>query len=172
MNIAINNTKRNKACYICREIGYFVRTCLSQYQRVRMILRAIELRECFAFAKAMQELKEGDFINDESKEEPQEEEESFVNPQAQPLYSLRKIQNRVITMFIVNTGQIIYQMTITLIIILWTVKTLSLVKNLMIQKSVKWCNRLWTSLVDQWVQFLLRELCTFGPALAGNWICS
>ena len=47
-----------------------------------MILRAIRLRECFAFAEAMQELKEGDFINDESKEEQQEKEESFVNPQA------------------------------------------------------------------------------------------
>ena len=68
MNITINNAKRNKACYICREIGYFVRTCLSQYQRVRMILRVMRLREHFAFAEAMQELKEGDFINDESKE--------------------------------------------------------------------------------------------------------
>ena len=142
MNIAINNVKRNRACYICGEIGHFVRTCLSQHQRVRMILRAIGLRECFAFAEAIQELKEGDFINDESEEELQEEEESFVNPQTQPLYSLRKIQNRVITMFIVNTSQIIYQMTITLIIILWTVKTLSLVKNPMIQKSVKQCNKL------------------------------
>ena len=46
-----------------------------------MILRVIRLRECFAFAKAIQELKEGDFIDDESEEEPQEEEESFVNPQ-------------------------------------------------------------------------------------------
>ena len=46
-----------------------------------MILRAIRLREHFAFAEAIQELKEGDFIDDESKEEPQEEEESFVNPQ-------------------------------------------------------------------------------------------
>ena len=46
-----------------------------------MILRAMRLRECFAFAKTIQELKEGDFINNESKEEPQEEEESFVNPQ-------------------------------------------------------------------------------------------
>ena len=172
MDIVINNVKRNRACYICEEISHFVRTCLSQYQRVRMILRVMRLRECFAFTEAIQELKEGDFINDESEEEPQEEKESFVNPQTQPLYSLRKIQNRVITMFIVNTSQIIYQMTITLIMILWTVKTLSLVKNLMVQKSVKWYNRLWTSLVDQWVQFLLRELCTFGLALAGNWICS
>ena len=142
MNITINNTKRNRACYICREIGHFVKTCPSQYQRVRMILKAMRLREHFVFTKAIQELKEGDFINDESKAESQEEEESFVNPQTQLLYSLRKIQNRVITMFIVNTSQIIYQMTITLIIILWTVKTLSLVKNLMIQKSVKQCNRL------------------------------
>ena len=47
-----------------------------------MILRAIRLRECFAFTEAIQELKEGDFINDESEEEPQEEKESFVNPQA------------------------------------------------------------------------------------------
>ena len=47
-----------------------------------MILRAMRLRECFAFVKVIQELKEGDFINDESKEKPQEEEESFVNPQA------------------------------------------------------------------------------------------
>ena len=46
-----------------------------------MILRVIGLRECFAFTKAIQELKEGDFINDESEEELQEEEESFVNPQ-------------------------------------------------------------------------------------------
>ena len=82
MNIAINNAKRNRACYICREIGYFVRTCPSQHQRVRMILRAMGPRERFAFAEAMQELKEGDFIDDESKEEPQEEKESFVNPQA------------------------------------------------------------------------------------------
>ena len=80
MNIVINNTKRNKACYICREISHFVRTCPSQYQRVRMILRAIRLRECFAFTEAIQELKEGDFINDKSEEEPQEQEESFVNP--------------------------------------------------------------------------------------------
>ena len=47
-----------------------------------MILKAIRPRECFAFTEAMQELKEEDFIDDESKEEPQEEEESFVNPQA------------------------------------------------------------------------------------------
>ena len=47
-----------------------------------MILRAMGLRECFAFAEAMQELKEGDFIDDESEEEPQEQEESFINPQA------------------------------------------------------------------------------------------
>ena len=46
-----------------------------------MILRVIRLREHFAFTEAIQELKEGDFINDESEEEPQEEEESFVNPQ-------------------------------------------------------------------------------------------
>ena len=46
-----------------------------------MILRAIGLRECFTFVEAIQELKERDFINDESKEELQEEEESFVNPQ-------------------------------------------------------------------------------------------
>ena len=46
-----------------------------------MILRVMRLRECFAFAKAMQELKEGDFLDDESKEEPQVKEESFVNPQ-------------------------------------------------------------------------------------------
>ena len=46
-----------------------------------MILRAMRLREHFAFAKVMQELKEGDFINNEFKEELQEEEESFVNPQ-------------------------------------------------------------------------------------------
>ena len=46
-----------------------------------MILRTIRLREHFAFTEAIQELKEGDFINDESKEELQEEEESFVNPQ-------------------------------------------------------------------------------------------
>ena len=69
MNITINNVKRNRACYICREIDHFVRTCLSQYQRVKMILRVIRLREYFAFTKAIQELKEGDFINDESKEE-------------------------------------------------------------------------------------------------------
>ena len=42
----------------------------------------MRLREYFVFAKAIQELKEGDFINDESEKEPQEEEESFVNPQA------------------------------------------------------------------------------------------
>ena len=42
----------------------------------------MRLREHFVFAEAIQELKEEDFINDESKEEPQEEEESFVNPQA------------------------------------------------------------------------------------------
>ena len=47
-----------------------------------MILRAIGLREHFAFAKVIQELKEGDFIDNESEEELQEEEESFVNPQA------------------------------------------------------------------------------------------
>ena len=47
-----------------------------------MILRAMRSRECFAFTEAMQELKEGDFIDDELEEEPQEEEESFVNPQA------------------------------------------------------------------------------------------
>ena len=81
MDITINNAKRNRACYICREIGHFVRTCLSQHQRVRMILKAMRLREHFVFAEAIQELKEGDFIDDESKEEPQEEEESFVNPQ-------------------------------------------------------------------------------------------
>ena len=46
-----------------------------------MILRTIRLRECFAFTEVIQELKEGDFINDESEEELQEEEESFVNPQ-------------------------------------------------------------------------------------------
>ena len=46
-----------------------------------MILRAIRLREHFAFTEAIQELKEEDFINDESKEELQEEEKSFVNPQ-------------------------------------------------------------------------------------------
>ena len=46
-----------------------------------MILRAMRLREQFAFAEAIQELKEGDFINNKSEEEPQEEEESFVNPQ-------------------------------------------------------------------------------------------
>ena len=68
INIVINNTKRNKGCYICREISYFVRTCLSQYQRVRMILRVIRLKECFAFTEAIQELKEEDFINNESEE--------------------------------------------------------------------------------------------------------
>ena len=41
----------------------------------------MRLKECFAFTKAIQELKEGDFINDESEEESQKEEESFVNPQ-------------------------------------------------------------------------------------------
>ena len=46
-----------------------------------MILRAIRLREHFIFAKAIQELKEEDFINDELEEELQKEEESFVNPQ-------------------------------------------------------------------------------------------
>ena len=46
-----------------------------------MILRVIRLRKHFAFTEAIQELKEGDFINDESKEELQKEEESFVNPQ-------------------------------------------------------------------------------------------
>ena len=46
-----------------------------------MILRTIRLREYFAFTKAIQELKKEDFINDESKKELQEEEESFVNPQ-------------------------------------------------------------------------------------------
>ena len=81
MNIVINNVKRNRACYICKEISHFVRTCLSQYQRVKMILRAMRLRECFAFAEVIQELKEGDFIDDESEKEPQEQEESFVNPQ-------------------------------------------------------------------------------------------
>ena len=45
-----------------------------------MILRAMRPRECFAFVEAIQELKEGDFIDDESEEEPQEQEESFVNP--------------------------------------------------------------------------------------------
>ena len=82
MNIAINNVKRNRACYICGEISHFARTCPSQHQRVRIILRAMRLREYFAFTEAIQELKEGDFINDEFKEELQEEEESFVNPQA------------------------------------------------------------------------------------------
>ena len=46
-----------------------------------MILRVMRLKECFAFAEAIQELKEEDFINNEFKEELQEEEESFVNPQ-------------------------------------------------------------------------------------------
>ena len=46
-----------------------------------MILKAIRLREHFAFTKVIQELKEEDFIKDESKEKLQEEEESFVNPQ-------------------------------------------------------------------------------------------
>ena len=43
-----------------------------------MILKAMRLRECFAFTEAIQELKEGDFINDESKEEPQEEPQEEV----------------------------------------------------------------------------------------------
>ena len=34
-----------------------------------MILRVIRLRKYFVFTEAIQELKEGDFINDESKEE-------------------------------------------------------------------------------------------------------
>ena len=38
-----------------------------------MILRVMRLKEHFAFTKAIQELKKEDFINDESKEEPQEE---------------------------------------------------------------------------------------------------
>ena len=91
MDIAINNAKRNKACYIGREIGHFVRTCLSQHQRVKMILRAMRIREHYAFTEAIQELKEGDFINDELEEELQEQEESFVNLQTQSLYSLKKI---------------------------------------------------------------------------------
>ena len=45
-----------------------------------MILRTMRLREYFVFTKAIQELKEGDFINNESEEELQKEEESFVNP--------------------------------------------------------------------------------------------
>ena len=45
-----------------------------------MILRAMRLRECFTFAEAIQELKEEDFINNESEKELQEEKESFVNP--------------------------------------------------------------------------------------------
>ena len=45
-----------------------------------MILRVIRLREYFAFTEAIQELKEEDFINNESEEELQEEKESFVNP--------------------------------------------------------------------------------------------
>ena len=142
MNIAINNTKRNKTCYICEKIGHFARTCLSQYQRVRMILRAIRLREHFAFTKTIQELKEGDFINDKLEKKLQEQKESFVNLQTQLLYSLKRKQNRVIIMFIVNTSQITYQMTITLIIILQTVKTLSLRKNPLIPKFVKQYNKL------------------------------
>ena len=47
-----------------------------------MILRAIRLRECFAFVETIQELKEEDFIDNESEEKPQEEKESFVNSQA------------------------------------------------------------------------------------------
>ena len=45
-----------------------------------MILRVIRLKEYFAFTKTIQELKEEDFINNESEEELQKEEESFVNP--------------------------------------------------------------------------------------------
>ena len=45
-----------------------------------MILRAMGPRERFAFVEAIQELKEGDFIDEESEEEQVEEEESFVNP--------------------------------------------------------------------------------------------
>ena len=46
-----------------------------------MILRVMRLRECFVFVEAIQELKEGDFINDESEKKLQEQEESFVSPQ-------------------------------------------------------------------------------------------
>ena len=46
-----------------------------------MILKAIEPKKKYTFAKTMQELKEGDFIDNESEKEQVKKKEHFVNSQ-------------------------------------------------------------------------------------------
>ena len=85
MDVTLDRARRNRTCYLCGSNRHLMRECPQRTQRVRLIIRSMEMEERQVWAEEFGTMKESDYEVPTEEQEVLEqagvEEEGFVESQ-------------------------------------------------------------------------------------------